>query len=122
MREVPDSIAGKLGPAAAVFAGRGFEHTRLEDLAVVTGVPRATLYYYFAGKEILAWLIRGTLAAITEAVEMAAGESGRIMRMPELSAAIDQGFHLPVQRVLAEGQFDGSLRALGSAETTSAVI
>ena len=155
MRAVPDSIADRLGPAAAVFASRGFDQTRLEDLAEVTGVPRATLYYYFAGKEeILAWLIRRTLAAIADAVGAAAtgdgraserlaaimtamlstmsaqpdactllvGESGRIRRMPELGAAVEQGFHLPVQQVLAEGQSDGSLRALQSTETTSAVI
>jgi AcrR family transcriptional regulator len=138
-----------------VFASRGFDHARLEDLAEVTGVPRATLYYYFAGKaEILAWLIRRTLAAITEGVGAAAGgdgpasarleaivtallrvmsaqpdtctllssESGRIMRMPELVAAVEDGFHRPVQRVLAEGEADGSLRRVESAETTSAVI
>lgn len=155
MRAVPDSIADRLEPAAGVFAGRGFEQTRLEDLAEVTGVPRATLYYYFAGKqEILAWLIRRTLTEITDVVGTAAdddgpagsrleaivtamlrtmsahpdtctlivGESGRIMRMPELAAAIEQGFHLPVQRVLAEGESDGTLRPLESTETTSAVI
>ena len=155
MRAVPDSIADRLEPAATVFASRGFDQTRLEDLAEVTGVPRATLYYYFSGKEeILAWLIRRTLAAITEAVGGAAAgdgkaserleaimtamlrtmsahpdtctllvsESGRIMRMPELGAAIEQGFHQPVQRVLAEGHRDGSLRALESTETASSVI
>ena len=155
MRAVPDSIAERLEPAATVFASRGFDQTRLEDLAEVTGVPRATLYYYFAGKEeILAWLIRRTLAAITEAVGAAAAgegraserleaimtamlrtmsahpdtctlltsESGRIMRMPELGAAIQHGFHLPVQRVLSEGQSDGSLRPRESTETTSSVI
>lgn len=155
MRAVPDNIADRLEPAATVFASRGFDQTRIEDVAEATGVPRATLYYYFSGKEeILAWLIRRTLAAITDAVALAAAgegparerlesimlamlrtmaehpdtctaiaaESGRIMRMPELAAAIHQGFHLPVQRVLAEGERDGSLRAVDSPETTSAVI
>jgi hypothetical protein len=44
------------------------------------------------------------------------------MRMPELGAAIEHGFHQPVQRVLAEGHRDGSLRALESTETASSVI
>lgn len=138
-----------------MFAGRGFDQTRIEDLAEATGIPRATLYYYFAGKEeILAWLLRRTLAATAEAVAEAvatdgtardrleavvvaqlrtmsehpdcckalAAESGRIMRMPELAAAIQGGFHHPVRRLLAEGEADGSLRAVDSTETTSSFI
>jgi len=77
MRAVPDSIAEGLERAAAVFADRGFDQTRIEDLAEATGVPRATLYYYFTGKEdILAWLLRRMLAANAEAVAGAAAGPG----------------------------------------------
>jgi TetR/AcrR family transcriptional regulator len=77
MRAVPDSIAESLDKAAAVFADRGFDQTRIEDLAEATGVPRATLYYYFAGKEdILAWLLRRMLVADAEAVARAAAGPG----------------------------------------------
>ena len=77
MRAIPDSIAESLERAAAVFADRGFDQTRIEDLAEATGVPRATLYYYFAGKEdILAWLLRRMLAEMAEAVAGAAAQPG----------------------------------------------
>ncbi|MGH8999594.1 MAG: TetR/AcrR family transcriptional regulator [Acidimicrobiia bacterium] len=77
MRTVPESICGRLEPAAAVFAGRGFDDTRMEDLAEATGVPRATLYYYFAGKEeILGWLLGRTLDEVASAVALATGGDG----------------------------------------------
>jgi AcrR family transcriptional regulator len=77
MRVVPEGIAERLEAAAAVFADHGFDQTRIEAVAEATGVPRATLYYYFAGKEdILAWLLRRMLADMTEAVAAAAGGPG----------------------------------------------
>lgn len=61
---------------AAVFAGRGFDAVRMEDLAAATGVPRATLYYHFSGKEaVLEWLLRSTLGDLARVVRAAALES-----------------------------------------------
>ena len=155
MRQVPGWVAERLEAAAAVFADRGFEHTRVEDLAEATGVPRATLYYYFAGKEdLLAWLLRQTLAAEAEAVTEAASgpgdartrleqvvraqlgvmaanpatyrallaESGRVGRIPEMSAAVKTGFFTPLRRLLDDGVADGSLRPVDDAETVVAAI
>jgi TetR/AcrR family transcriptional regulator len=155
MRQVPGWVAERLGAAAAVFADRGFEHTRVEDLAEATGVPRATLYYYFAGKEdLLAWLLRQTLAAEAEAVAEAASgpgdartrleqvvraqlgvmaanpatyrallaESGRVGRIPEISAAVKTGFYAPLRRLLDEGVADRSLRPVDDPETVMAAI
>ena len=77
MRVVPDGIAERLEAAAQVFADHGFDQTRIEQLAEATGIPRATLYYYFAGKEdILAWLLRRMLVEMAEAVAGAAAGSG----------------------------------------------
>jgi TetR/AcrR family transcriptional regulator len=77
MRGVPEGITERLEVAARVFADHGFDQTRIEDLAEVTGIPRATLYYYFAGKEdILAWLLGRMLADVDEAVAAAAGGPG----------------------------------------------
>jgi AcrR family transcriptional regulator len=77
VRVVPDGIAERLEAAAQVFADNGFDQTRIEDVAEATGVPRATLYYYFAGKEdILAWLLRVMLDEIAEAVSVAASGPG----------------------------------------------
>lgn len=77
MRAIPESISGRLEPAATVFADRGFDHTRIEDLAEATGIPRATIYYYFSGKEeILAYLLGRMLTLVAEAVAAAAAAPG----------------------------------------------
>ncbi|MDQ1566778.1 MAG: TetR/AcrR family transcriptional regulator [Actinomycetota bacterium] len=72
MRAVPEGMAERLDAAAWVFADQGFDQTRIEDLAEATGIPRATLYYYFAGKEdILAWLLRRMLVDMAQVVAVA---------------------------------------------------
>jgi AcrR family transcriptional regulator len=155
MRVVPEGIAERLGAAARTFADRGFDQTRIEDLAEATGIPRATLYYYFTGKEdILAWLLRRMLADMAEAVSGAASgpgtsrdrleavvrakldvmgrhpatcraliaDLGRAGRIPEIAAAIQEAFHHPVRRLLAEGEVDGTLRPVGDPETTASAV
>ncbi|MEJ5256269.1 MAG: TetR/AcrR family transcriptional regulator [Acidimicrobiales bacterium] len=58
MKDVTDNIAAALPRAAAVFASRGMDGTRMEDIVEATGIPRPTLYYHFSSKEeILAWLL-----------------------------------------------------------------
>jgi TetR/AcrR family transcriptional regulator len=77
MRAVPAQLAARLSPAAQLFADRGLDNTKIEDVAVATGVPKATLYYYFASKEeILAHLLQHALARISEAVAVAATREG----------------------------------------------
>ena len=72
MRAVPGQIAARLPAAAELFAERGFEDTKVEDIAVATGVPKATLYYYFSGKdEILAFLFQDTLQRMADEVAVA---------------------------------------------------
>jgi AcrR family transcriptional regulator len=66
MREVTGSVAAALPKAAAVFAARGLDATRMEDIVDATGVPRPTLYYYFSSKEeILSWLLRCLLTDLS---------------------------------------------------------
>jgi AcrR family transcriptional regulator len=77
VRDVPESIAERLTNAAAVFAERGFDRARIDDVAEATGVPRATLYYYFSGKEdLLAWLLQRMLDVTAVAVAEAADGPG----------------------------------------------
>ena len=154
-RSLPDSIASKLPKAAELFAARGFEATRMEDIAEATGVPKATLYYHFDGKEellagLLARLLDELAAAVDEAVDrrgtachrleaairaqltvMAAhpvecqvllAELGRAGRMPEIAAAIQGAFHGPVQKLLADGRADGSLRKVDEETMASAIF
>lgn len=77
MRTVPSTIAAKLTKAAELFANRGLDQAKMEDVAEATGVPKATLYYYFTGKEeILAHLLADTLHVMADAVAVALDEPG----------------------------------------------
>ena len=93
MRAVPTAIAAKLPKAADLIAERGLDQTKIEELAEVTGIPKATLYYYFAGKEeILVFLLRDLLTQVAGAVAIALeGEgSGR----DRLSAVVQAQFEV----------------------------
>jgi AcrR family transcriptional regulator len=84
VRKLPAAIVTNEAVMAETFAQRGFDETRIEDLAEATGVPKATLYYHFGGKdEILAWLLRSMLSALGEAVTEAALGRGSARRRLE---------------------------------------
>ena len=93
MRVVPGQIAAKLTAAAELFADRGVDNTKIEDVAAATGVPKATLYYYFAGKEeILAFLLADTLQRIADevtiAVEQESTAAERLARVIEAQLTV----------------------------------
>jgi AcrR family transcriptional regulator len=72
MRNIPQQIAARLPAAAELFAERGLNDTKIEDVAAATGIAKATLYYYFAGKEdILAFLLHDTLGEVADEVARA---------------------------------------------------
>lgn len=72
MRPVPAKMAAKLMLAADLFAERGLDGTKTEDIAAVTGIPKATLYYYFEGKEqVLSYIFGVVLDAVGRAVASA---------------------------------------------------
>ncbi|MDE3087349.1 MAG: TetR/AcrR family transcriptional regulator [Acidobacteriota bacterium] len=78
MREVPEAIAGKLTEAADAFAS-SFEDLRMDDIARASGIPRATLYYYFSGKDdILGFLFAAMLAEIRVGLAAAADAGGSV--------------------------------------------
>lgn len=77
VRVVPTAIAAKLPKAADLIAERGLDQTKIEELAEVTGIPKATLYYYFSGKEeILVFLLRDLLTQVAGAVAIALESDG----------------------------------------------
>ncbi|WP_441960676.1 TetR/AcrR family transcriptional regulator [Mycolicibacterium houstonense] len=76
-RTVPPAVAEKLYAATDLIAARGLEKTKIEDIATASGVPKATLYYYFKGKDdILAFLFRDSLDALARDVAAAADATG----------------------------------------------
>lgn len=97
MREVPGSIAARLPAAAELFADRGLDQTKIEDIAAATGVPKATLYYYFTGKEeVLAFLFQDLLRSVADEVAIAVQTDGsareRLIRVvhAQLTVMADQ--------------------------------
>ena len=77
MRTLPAGMRDKVLGAAELIADRGLDGTKMEDIAAATGVPKATLYYYFEGKEdILAFLFAEILDEVRAAVEHAVQAEG----------------------------------------------
>jgi TetR/AcrR family transcriptional regulator len=77
MRELPSGMREKVLAAAELFAEQGLDATKMEDIAAATGVPKATLYYYFTGKEeILAFLFTEILDEVAAATDSAVKTEG----------------------------------------------
>ncbi len=77
MRPLPKGMREKVLAAADLFADAGLDATKMEEVAAVTGVPKATLYYYFEGKEdILAFLFEEILDEVARAVDAAVHRDG----------------------------------------------
>ena len=76
MRPMPAKLAAKLYGAAELIAERGIADAKIDEIAEATGIPVATLYYYFRGKEeILSFLLGDLLDTI-------AGEVGAAIAQP----------------------------------------
>ncbi|MEK7426373.1 MAG: TetR/AcrR family transcriptional regulator [Actinomycetota bacterium] len=104
IRPLPQDMASRIDLAAQVFADNGLDATRIDDLAKATGIPRATLYYYFPGKEhILAHLLSLTLRQMTAKLAAAAAEPGtgreRLARLVR-EHLVFIGAHGPTYRLL----------------------
>lgn len=85
-----------LDAALTVFAERGFEAARLDDVAAKAGVAKGTLYLYFKDKEALfEALVRGAVSPIL-------GQASTAAAMPGMKAAgvLDLFFALFQKEVL----------------------
>jgi AcrR family transcriptional regulator len=78
----------KVLAAADLFAVQGLDATKMEEIAAATGVPKATLYYYFEGKEdILSFLFAEILDEVSRAIHDAVHRQGDASE--RLAAAIE---------------------------------
>ncbi|MGF7236373.1 MAG: TetR/AcrR family transcriptional regulator [Frankia sp.] len=77
MRPIPASIATKILDAAELFAERGLDGSKMSDIAAATGIPRATLYYHFEGKEaVFSYMCTVLFDAFEDAVSTALAGPG----------------------------------------------
>lgn len=84
LRPLPSALRERVELAVAAFAEKGFEGTRMEDVAEVTGVPKATLYYHFQGKEqILSWLLASLLRDVSDEVQRLVASPGTALERLE---------------------------------------
>jgi TetR/AcrR family transcriptional regulator len=72
VKQPPGDLARRLADASEEILRPGQE-LRLEDIAALTGTARATLYYYFSGRDdLLAFLLSQHMTAAGEAITAAA--------------------------------------------------
>jgi TetR/AcrR family transcriptional regulator len=76
MKVPPPELAERLWAVSDEILAPGTD-MKIDDLAALAGVPRATLYYYFAGKDdVFAFLLAQKLQRGTAAVAAAASQPG----------------------------------------------
>jgi len=79
MKKLPQELAEKLLEASALMPeGSGFD-VSVDDVAAMSGIPRATLYYYFSGKDDLVQFYLYDLMERTRvAIQKAAATEGSV--------------------------------------------
>jgi AcrR family transcriptional regulator len=79
MKRLPDDLAARLLAATdAMPAGAGFD-VSIDELAKLSGVPRATLYYYFSGKDdVIQFYVNELLERVALGVREAASADGTV--------------------------------------------
>ncbi len=78
MKRLPEDLAAKLLATSDQLTGTGLD-VSVDDVAQMAGVPRATLYYYFSGKEdLIGFFLHDKLTRMAEAIGKASAESGTV--------------------------------------------
>jgi AcrR family transcriptional regulator len=121
MRQVPAKLASKLYGAADLIAERGIADAKVDEIAEAAGIPVATLYYYFNGKEeILAFLLHDLLESIAGAVLLAIGQPGTALE--RLRSAVETQMRVMLENPAACRALVGDLgRATRLPELAAAI-
>lgn len=84
MKPLPDDLATRLLEAAERLPqGDGFRAS-IEEMAKLSGVPRATLYYYFSGRDdLVQFFVNDKLERTAQAVEKAVAVEGSVVERLE---------------------------------------
>jgi AcrR family transcriptional regulator len=71
-----------LNAALTIFSRKGFEATRLEDIAQLAGVTRGAIYHHFGGKDELFFALLDDAAAHSNrAIQQATEEGGSLLQV-----------------------------------------
>ncbi|MDA0256274.1 MAG: TetR/AcrR family transcriptional regulator [Chloroflexi bacterium] len=91
MKQPPAELAERLIEVSDQLRGTGFDVT-VDEVAKLAGVPRATLYYYFSGKDdLVAFFLAHKLDSVERALTGAAAGPGSVVERVEtaLRAVLD---------------------------------
>lgn len=119
-RELSSELEGRIFAAAfACLSEKGFDRTTMDDVAVRAGVARATLYYYFRGKDdLFLFLLRGGIAMLRASIDEALAPGGTAAE--RLERLLDRLVDLFVEyRDLTLVVFEQLARLHGNAEMHS---
>lgn len=79
MKQPPDDIADKLIAASREFRGTGLDVT-MEEVAEAADIPRATLYYYFSGRDdLINFYLAHKLDTVSVVMQKAAAGEGTVV-------------------------------------------
>ena len=79
MKKPPEDLAAKLLAASDQFQGTGLD-VSIDDVAKAADVPRATLYYYFSGKDdLVSFFINDKLERVSTAIAKASAAEGTVV-------------------------------------------
>lgn len=79
MKQPPDDIADKLIAASKQFKGTGLD-VSMDEVALAADIPRATLYYYFSGREdLINFYLAHKLDTVSVAMQKAAAGEGTVI-------------------------------------------
>lgn len=84
MKDLPEDLAIKLLEAGERLPhGHGFRAS-IEEYARLSGIPRATLYYYFSGRDdVVQFFVNDKLERTAQAVEKALATEGSVVERLE---------------------------------------
>lgn len=79
MKQPPDDIADKLIAASRTFRGTGLD-VSMDEVAEAADIPRATLYYYFSGRDdLINFYLTHKLDTVSVAMQKAAAGEGTVV-------------------------------------------
>lgn len=89
MKKLPEELAQKLLSVSDQLTGTNLD-VSIDDIATMADVPRATLYYYFAGKEdLISFFLSDKLHRASVAIQKAvAGEGNVVERLEKTLVAV----------------------------------
>lgn len=78
MKRLPEDIAQKLIEASEQLSGTNLD-VSIDDIAQLTDIPRATLYYYFSGRDDLVnFYLTHKLESVSVAMQKAVASEGTV--------------------------------------------